>query len=51
MALPNKEDPGGVLGFGKHHNWSNTWNATQPKGFEKQVMTNFEKVQEQMMAL
>ena len=50
MTLPNKEYPGQVRDLRKHHNWSNTWNDSQLKGFAKQVQTNFNIVQEKMMA-
>ena len=51
MALPNKEHSGRVRGKGKHYNQSNTWSASQPRGFAKEVKTNFDKMQEQIIAL
>ena len=54
MVLTNKEHPGRVRGFGKHCTWTNTWSipgASQSRGFQNEVKTNFEKMQEQMIAL
>ena len=52
--LPNKEHPGRVRGLGKNHIWTNTQasaGTSKSKGFQNKVKTNFEKMQEQMLAM
>ena len=52
--LPNKEHPSRVRGLGKHRTWTNIWSTTgasQSKGFQNEVKTNFKKMQEQMITL
>ena len=51
MALPNKGASVEFGGKGKHFSWSNSWSTSQPRGFAKEMKTNFEKIQEQMTAL
>ena len=53
-VLPNKEHLSRVRGLGKNHTWTNTWatpGTSKSKGFQNEVKTNFEKMQEQMLAM
>ena len=54
MVLLNKEHHNRVRGLGKQRTWTNTWSTTaasQSSGFQNEVKTNFEKMQEHMIAL